>query len=258
MNESDLLTSRQEKILKLIVEKYIRQAQPVSSLQISGEYDFGICPATIRNEMTHLTKKEYLSQPHTSSGKVPTDRGYDFFVNGILGNDIQICQPWFAQLKQLEDEFEDINTLVQKSIKKLAAVSDSLMMGYSPDYDFLYEDGWKELMLQPEFRSDEILKNFLKNLGEIEEKIEKFISDEKPKSKDSTKEKNKKNNRMIKIFIGKNNPFFKSDDFSLIISKINLPKTKKGGILAIFGPKRMSYKKNIFLMNTASKFFNEL
>ncbi len=258
MNESDLLTSRQEKILRLIIGKYIRQAQPVSSLQISQEYDFDICPATIRNEMTRLTRQEYLFQPHTSSGKVPTDRGYDFFVNRILGNDIQICQTWFSQLEQLKDESEDIAILTQKAIKTLASISDSLMMGYSPDHNFLYEDGWKELMLQPEFRSDEILKNFLKNLEEMEEKIEKFTSDEHFQSEDLNKKGNKNNNRTIKIFIGKNNPLFKCDDFSLIISKINLPKTKKGGILAIFGPKRMSYKKNIFLIHTASKFFNEL
>lgn len=258
MKESDLLTLRQEKILKLIVEKYIRQARPVSSLQISKDYNFGICPATIRNEMTHLTRQEYLFQPHTSSGKVPTDRGYNFFVNRILGSDIQIYQSWFSQLKQLEEEFEDITTIVQKAIKTLASVSDSLMMGYSPDYNFLYEDGWKELMLQPEFRNDEILKKFLKNLEEIEEKIEKFISSERLQFEGLTEKEGKKNNQIIKIFIGKNNPFFRSDDFSLIISKINLPKTKKGGIIAIFGPKRMSYKKNIFLMNTAFKFFNEL
>lgn len=251
MEQFDLLTSRQEKILKLIIGKYIRQAQPVSSLQISAEYDFDICPATIRNEMTYLTKKEYLFQPYASSGKVPTDRGYDFFVNRILESDIQIHKPWFLQLEHLKKEYENIGIFVQKTIKTFSSISDSLIMGYSPDYDFLYKDGWKEVMLQPEFRSGQILKNFLINLEKIEEKMEDLISEQyfSRQEKDSQK---------IKIFIGKKNPFSSCDDFSLIISKIKIPKTKKGGILAIFGPKRMSYKKNIFLIYTVSKFFDKL
>ena len=74
------ITPRQAKILAAIVREYSNTPEPVSSEDISVKYRLDISSATIRNEMMALERNGYIQQPHTSSGRVPTDFGYRYFV----------------------------------------------------------------------------------------------------------------------------------------------------------------------------------
>ena len=73
----DELTPRQQLILGLVVRDYVAAAQPVGSRTVEA-YGLGVSSATIRNEMAHLEELGYLAQPHTSAGRVPTDKGYRY------------------------------------------------------------------------------------------------------------------------------------------------------------------------------------
>ena len=75
------LTDRKKQILKLVVEDYIRTAEPVGSKTIAAEMGGSISSATIRNELSDLTELGYLEQPHTSAGRVPSPKGYRLYVN---------------------------------------------------------------------------------------------------------------------------------------------------------------------------------
>src|SRR6266480_4260966 len=77
-----MLTSRENQILRAIVNEYISSAQPVGSRLLWTRYGLGISPATIRNVMAALTEAGYLDQPHTSAGRVPTERAYRLFLEG--------------------------------------------------------------------------------------------------------------------------------------------------------------------------------
>ncbi|MGH2346177.1 MAG: heat-inducible transcriptional repressor HrcA, partial [Chloroflexota bacterium] len=79
-----ILTERRRSILKIVVQEYVKTAQPVSSGRIENEYGLGVSAATIRNELAMLEEMGYLAQPHTSGGRVPTDRGYRYFVEGLM------------------------------------------------------------------------------------------------------------------------------------------------------------------------------
>ncbi|MGH2521706.1 MAG: heat-inducible transcriptional repressor HrcA [Anaerolineales bacterium] len=79
------LTERQETILGLIIRDYIDNATPVSSKGLVEKYNLGVSSATVRNEMAVLTEKGYLRQPHTSAGREPTEAGYRYFVQHIVG-----------------------------------------------------------------------------------------------------------------------------------------------------------------------------
>jgi len=79
-----LLTPREQRILKAIVHVYITTIEPVASRTISRRYRMAISPATIRHVMGRLEELGYLSQPHTSAGRIPTDKGYRFYVNSLL------------------------------------------------------------------------------------------------------------------------------------------------------------------------------
>jgi heat-inducible transcriptional repressor len=80
----NLLSERQQIVLRLVVQEYIKSAVPVSSKTITEDYPTGISSATIRNEMAALEEKGYLMQPHTSAGRIPTEVGYRYFVEKLM------------------------------------------------------------------------------------------------------------------------------------------------------------------------------
>ena len=77
------LTDRKKQILKVVVEDYVRTAEPVGSKAIAAEMG-GVSSATIRNELSDLTELGYLEQPHTSAGRVPSPKGYRLYVNELM------------------------------------------------------------------------------------------------------------------------------------------------------------------------------
>jgi len=81
--ETSQLKSRDNAILRAVVNSYIETAEPVGSRAISKRYRFGLSPATIRNIMADLEQMGFLEQVHTSSGRVPTDQGYRFYVDHL-------------------------------------------------------------------------------------------------------------------------------------------------------------------------------
>ena len=78
------LTERKLKILQAIISDYVKTAEPVGSRTISKKYDLGVSPATVRNEMADLEEMGYLTHPHTSAGRVPSDMAYRLYVNALM------------------------------------------------------------------------------------------------------------------------------------------------------------------------------
>ncbi len=78
------LSERQQIVLRLIIQEYVSSATPVSSKTISSDYNLGVSSATIRNEMAALEEMGYLTHPHTSAGRVPTEAGYRYFVQKLM------------------------------------------------------------------------------------------------------------------------------------------------------------------------------
>jgi heat-inducible transcriptional repressor len=78
-----VLDDRKAAVLRAVVEEYIQTAQPVGSASVSRIPGMSVSPATVRNDMGVLEREGYLAQPHTSAGRVPTDKGYRFFVDSL-------------------------------------------------------------------------------------------------------------------------------------------------------------------------------
>lgn len=78
------LTGRKEQILRAVIVEYVSAAEPVASDLIAHKYELGVKSATVRNEMAEITDLGLLEQPHTSAGRVPSDRGYRYYVNRLL------------------------------------------------------------------------------------------------------------------------------------------------------------------------------
>jgi heat-inducible transcriptional repressor len=80
----DLLTERAQHLLKVLIESYIREGQPVGSRTLSRDSGLNLSAATVRNVMADLEEYGFVTSPHTSAGRVPTDKGYRFFVDSLL------------------------------------------------------------------------------------------------------------------------------------------------------------------------------
>lgn len=225
------ITQRQEQILNSLVQEYIDSAEPISSEFLEKNYDFEICPATIRTELQKLSEKGYLSQPHTSAGRIPTNKGYRFFVDRLLEEDFGEN---FLPEDFLNIEKDEIFEFLKNITRKLAYFSSNLALTYLFDRDFLWKDGWSRVFESPEFQKKECLPSFIKTVEGLEKDIKKLREGNLPE---------------INIFIGREKSFLNSKDFSLIISQSRFP-GKKQGFLAILGPKRMSYNKNINLIHS--------
>ena len=78
------LSARQTQILKALIDEYIETAEPVGSEALDKKYNLGVSPATIRNEMSALTKAGYLKQPHTSAGRIPTAVAMKFYIDQLM------------------------------------------------------------------------------------------------------------------------------------------------------------------------------
>ncbi len=79
------LTPRQQNILRIIISEYIQTGTPIGSKTLVAKYNLGVSSATVRNEMAALEERGYLTQPHTSAGRIPTEQGYRYFVEKLMG-----------------------------------------------------------------------------------------------------------------------------------------------------------------------------
>ena len=239
------ITKRQEKILNGVVREYINSAEPVSSQFLDEKYNFDVSPATLRNEMQTLCDLDFLFQPHTSAGRIPTDKGYRFFVNEIFERGFSDFdnQKKLDIKKECKKKIDNSFRLTQEVTKILASNSSNLALGHLLDEDFFWKDGWDDLFEEPEFKEADFISRFAKLINSFEKNIEEI---------------NSSFSNDIQVFIGKETPFFRNEDFSIVVSRFNYPNLKnKKGMFAIVGPKRMNYNKNISIINMLDQIFKE-
>lgn len=122
------LDERKQKILQAIIQDYITSAEPVGSRTIARKYNLGVSAATIRNEMFDLEMMGYLEQPHTSAGRIPSLKGYRFYVDCLLkpaaitADEKKFVETWF------QDKMSDIDQIFQLTAKGLARITHNVTL----------------------------------------------------------------------------------------------------------------------------------
>ncbi|HZO89385.1 MAG TPA: heat-inducible transcriptional repressor HrcA [Chthonomonadaceae bacterium] len=115
------LDTRKGRILQAIVDDYITTAEPVGSEWLVTHHNFGCKSATIRNEMAEMAELGYLAQPHTSAGRIPTDRGYRYYVNAWMNPPAALTQEEAARARaSYEQAPQDIEEIVVQTCRILA------------------------------------------------------------------------------------------------------------------------------------------
>lgn len=133
-----MITDRQEKILHSLIKEYIDSAEPISSDLLKKRSSLNVSPATIRNELQELTELGYIAQPHTSAGRVPTEKGYKFFVEIIFENQ-QAPDFISREIEATKQKIERELALAQELTKSLTELSSSLTYTKIQSKDTIFE-----------------------------------------------------------------------------------------------------------------------
>lgn len=111
------------RVLQAIIDDYIATAEPVGSRTIARKYDLGVSPATIRNEMSDLEESGYLAQPHTSAGRIPSDKGYRFYVD-VLMDPADMTDDELEHVREnMSANQRAVSSLIHRAAKTLSELS---------------------------------------------------------------------------------------------------------------------------------------
>ncbi|MBI1978122.1 MAG: heat-inducible transcription repressor HrcA [Candidatus Omnitrophica bacterium] len=133
----ELLKERQREVLKMIVSTYVRTINPVGSRTIAKFYQDELSPATIRNEMHGLEERDYIQQPHTSAGRVPTDKGYRYYVDHLMPEPRVLPYVVALVAREYREHMDNVETLIERTSKILSTLSEQAGFVVFPAFENL-------------------------------------------------------------------------------------------------------------------------
>ncbi len=236
---------RDEEVLAIIVKHYVETAEPVGSRYVARQLD--LSSATIRNVMADLEDSGFITHPHTSAGRIPTDKGYRYYIDSLMRmRNINehivrsIKEEYGHAMRSLEDVLECTSHLV-------SSLTNYVGITLLSQYDKLYLDGTSHIIAEPEFKDFKKLYTLLRSLEEKRDILNLLRSDVE--------------DGRLTIHIGKENKFSYLSECSVVTSPYKI-KGRLSGRLGVIGPKRMVYEKVIptveFLADTVTNILEEL
>ncbi len=235
------MTERQSKLLSVIIEQYAEVAAPVGSVTLAKL--FGVSSATIRSEMALLESAGYIMQPHTSAGRIPTGKGYRYYVN-------QLNEDADSEVRLLDRGARAIDARVathtDRTDRAIRSAVDSLVelthnLGLATIGDQLYMSGMANLFSQPEFMGS---SHNVQQVARLLDNLEPWLREAAP-------------NEPLNVFIGAENPIGKSSEASLIISRFRSPYSDRSYI-GVLGPTRQDYARVMRLVRHTGAMLEEV
>ena len=235
------MTDRQKAILAAIIEQYAEIAVPVGSVTLAKL--FGVSSATIRSEMARLEDMGYITAPHTSAGRIPTDKGYRVYVNSIT--EAQMSEMPSGVDRSVRAIEAYVNSHIDRSDRAIRSAVDSLVeltgnMGFATIGSELYMNGIGMLFSQPEFLEG----RHVQAVARLIDNIEPWLREAAP-------------NQPLNVFIGSENPIGKASGATLIISKFRSPYSDSSYI-GVIGPTRQNYARTMMLVKRAGSKLEEV
>lgn len=215
------MTDRQVRILGAIIEQYAEVASPVGSSLLAKV--FNVSSATIRAEMAELERLGYIHQPHTSAGRVPTDKGYRLYVNSVSDDQ---AVPTVGRAERALTARVSSGGLPERTIRNAVDTLVELThnLGLATIGDQLYMSGLSNLFGQPEF----IGGNKVQQIARLLDNLEPWLREAAP-------------NEPLSVYIGHENPIGGSAGASLIISRFRSPYSDRSYV-GVLGPTRQQYR----------------
>jgi len=230
------MTERQFQILSSIIEQYAEVASPVGSSLLAKVY--GVSSATIRAEMAELEKLGLIMQPHTSAGRIPTDRGYRLYVNHVTsGHDMPMERRAERAISARVESGGVPEQTIKNAVDTLVVLTHNL--GLATIGHQLYISGLSNLFGQPEF----IQSAHVQQVARLLDNLEPWLIEAAP-------------NELLSVYIGAENPIGRSAGCTLIISRFRSPYSDRSYV-GILGPTRQSYRDVINLVDKTGRALEE-
>ncbi|HNV23408.1 MAG TPA: hypothetical protein PLH56_03490 [Candidatus Omnitrophota bacterium] len=230
-------------ILTLAIGQYIKTMDPVSSKFLVEECGLDFSSATIRNVLAELEEEGFLTHPHTSAGRIPTQKGYRFYVDHCL-TELKLLE---EEKKRIKSEYDkeklELETLLEKTSRVLSDVTHyTSLVSVDGWGNKLFYQGTSFIAGYPDYQDLNKIKNILSALDE-KERLLKII--------------NRELVQRIEIFIGKELPCEEINSCSLVVSQYH---TKHGnsGRIAVLGPTRMDYQRVVSALDYFSDLLEEV
>ena len=231
------MTERQAKILAAIIEQYAEIAEPIGSVLLAKMFD--VSPATIRAEMAKLEEMGYIAQPHTSAGRIPTDRGYRLYVNSIVeGQPAHQDDRTTRVIAARVSGSNRADHAIRSAVDSLVELTHNL--GLATIGDQLYLAGLGNLFAQPEFIGGE----HVRDVARLLDNLEPWLREAAP-------------NETLNVFIGSENPIGRDSGVSLIISRFRSPYSDRSYI-GVLGSTRQSYARVMNLVSQTGKMLEKV
>lgn len=231
------MTDRQSQILRAIVEQYAEVASPVGSTLLAKL--FGVSSATIRAEMAELEKAGFIMQPHTSAGRIPTDKGYRFYVNSVSEAPETALERRAERALAARVEGGGLpERTIRNTVDTLVELTHNL--GLATIGNQLYMSGLSNLFGQPEFSQG----NQAQEVARLLDNLEPWLHEAAP-------------NKPLSVYIGAENPIGRNSGCSLIISRFRSPYSDRSYI-GTLGPTRQSYRDTMLLVQHAGEALEEV
>lgn len=233
-----MLSERQQRILQAIVEQYAEVASPVGSSLMAKV--FNVSSATIRSEMAELERRGYIKQPHTSAGRIPTDKGYRFYVNNIAENSPETPAERRAE-KALATRVSAggaTEHIIKNAVDTLVELTHNL--GLATIGDQLYMSGLSNLFGQPEFINNQQVRE----VASLLDNLEPWLYEAAP-------------NEPLSVYIGQENPIGRSAGCSLIVSRFRSNYSDRSYI-GVLGPTRQSYRDVMMMVRRTGEALEEV
>lgn len=225
------------KILAAIVEQYAEVASPVGSSLLAKA--FGVSSATVRAEMAELERLGFIMQPHTSAGRVPTDKGYRHYVNHLqAGDETQGERRAERALAARVNSGGLPERTIRNAVDTLVELTHNL--GLATIGNQLYMSGLSNLFGQPEF----VQAGQAQQVARLLDNLEPWLQEVAP-------------NEPLSVYIGHENPIGRSAGASLIISRFRSPYSDKSYI-GVLGPTRQQYRDVMHLVQRTGQALEEV
>ena len=233
---------RSEAILLDVVEEYIHTAEPVSSRQLLKNHEYGLSSATIRNLMAKLDDAGFLYQPHTSAGRIPTQKAYRFFVDKVelgLREDPRkkdnISLKFKKELKEAMKESPDIAAHMLS--RHIAQLTNAMAFAGLVSPNHFYKEGLGYLLNEPEFMDMDNVRSLIEYTDFLETRLDKLCQTVQNDTR---------------VYIGEFEQ--QTTPFSLLVFTSNIRQQERG-VFGIIGPMRMRYTENLQLLNSVRELF---
>lgn len=234
--------ARKDRILTIVVDEYVRSVTPVSSGLLAQQRHLDLSPATIRNILAELEEEGYLTHPHTSAGRVPTQRGYRYFVDHLM-NEIQILKEERERIQsEYKEGMRELEKLLERTSEVISEMTHYTSIVSVDGENKIYCKGMSNVIGYPEFHDFKKMQQILHTLEERERILEVINRDLEKK---------------IQVFIGSEIACVEMENCSLAVSSY---KTGKGpsGRIAVLGPTRMDYERVVSTLQYFSQLMKEL